>query len=140
MDSLPLPVIGWVFTFACAGALLLGAWMIVGVHRSGPEARRRLAARVLDDTILFAIWILGLAGGIGILRQRSWGAVVLEFFCWTLVVLILLSSWTRLRASAPPRTILVISIVLFAAPIIVFCAATVLTLRSEAARAVLGSA
>jgi hypothetical protein len=127
-----------VFTIACGAALALGAWMISGVHKSGPEARKRLAARVLDDTILFSIWILGLAGGIGVLQQRSWGGLVLEFFCWVLVVLVLLSSYTRLRASAPPRTILVISILLFATPIVVFCAATVLALRGEAARAIFG--
>jgi hypothetical protein len=138
MDALPLPVVGWTFTIACAAALLLGAWLIIGVHKSGPEARRRLAARVLDDTLLFAIWILGLAGGIGVLRLKSWGAMVLELFCWTLALLVLLSSWNRLRVSEPPRAILVLSIVLFAVPIIVFCAATILTLRSEAARAVLG--
>ena len=138
MDSLPLPVIGWAFTIACAGALMLGAWMIIGVHRSGPEARGRLAARVLDDTLLFAIWILGLAGGIGVLRIKSWGATVLELFCWTLSLLVLLSCWNRLRVSTPPRVMLVFSILLFAVPIIVFCAATILTLRSEAARAALG--
>lgn len=138
MDALPLPVIGWVFTIACAAALLLGVWMIVGIHRSGPEARRRLAARVLDDTILFSIWILGLAGGIGVLREKSWAPVALELFCWTLMVLVVLSAWNRLRVSAPPRTMLVLSIVLFAAPIIVVCVATVLTLRSDAARVVFG--
>ena len=138
MDALPLPLIGWVFTIACAGALLLGAWMIIGVHRSGPEARRRLAARVLDDTILFAIWILGLAGGIGVLREKSWAPLALELFCWTLTVLVVLSTWNRLRASAPPRTLLIVSIALFATPIIVVCIATVLTLRSDAARAVFG--
>jgi hypothetical protein len=138
MDALPLPVIGWVFTIACGAALALGVWMIIGVHKSGPEARKRLAARVLDDTILFSIWILGLAGGIGVLQRRSWGGLVLEFFCWVLVVLVLLSSYARLRASAPPRTILVISVLLFATPIVVFCAATVLALRSDAARAVFG--
>lgn len=138
MDALPLPLIGWVFTIACAGALLLGAWMIIGVHRSGPDARRRLAARVLDDTILFGIWILGLAGGIGVLREKSWAPLVLELFCWTLAVLVVLSAWNRLRVSTPPRTLLVVSIVLFAAPIIAICVATVLTLRSDAARAVFG--
>lgn len=138
MDALPLPLIGWVFTIACAGALLLGAWMIIGVHRSGPDARRRLAARVLDDTILFGIWILGLAGGIGVLREKSWAPLVLELFCWTLAVLVVLSAWNRLRVSTPPRTLLVVSIVLFAAPIIAVCVATVLTLRSDAARAVFG--
>lgn len=138
MDSLPLPLIGWIFTLACAGALLLGAWMIIGVHRSGPEARRRLAARVLDDTILFAIWVLGLAGGIGVLRQQSWAPMVLELFCVTLVVLVGLSSWQRLRASTPPRTLLIVSIALFAVPVVIICIATVLTLRSDAARAVFG--
>ena len=138
MDSLPLPVIGWVFTVACGAALLVGAWIIIGIHRSGPEARRRLAARVLDDTLLFSIWILGLAGGIGILRQKSWAPLVLELFCWTLAILVGLSSWQRLRVATPPRTLLIVSIVLFAIPIVVICIATVLTLRSDAVRAVFG--
>lgn len=138
MDSLPLELIGWIFTIACAAALLLGAWLIIGVHRSGAEARSRLAARVLDDTILFAIWILGLVGGIGVLRQKSWAPMVLELFCWTLMVLVGLSIWTRLRGSEPPRTMLILSILLFTVPIVVVCVATVLTLRSDAARAVFG--
>jgi hypothetical protein len=138
MDSLPLPLIGWIFTLACAAALLLGAWLIVSVHRSGAQARGRLAARVLDDTILFAIWILGLAGGIGVLAQKSWAPTVLELFCWTLMVLVGLSIWNRLRASDPPRTTLILSILLFTVPILVICVATVLTLRSDAARAVFG--
>lgn len=138
MDSLPLPVIGWVFTIACGAALLFGAWMIIGMHRSGEEVRRQLAARVLDDTLLFGIWILGLAGGIGVLREKSWGGTVLELFCWTLIILVGLSIWNRLRASAPPRVLLVASLILFAVPIVVLCAATILTLRSDAARAALG--
>ena len=138
MDSLPLPVIGWVFTIACGAALLLGAWLIIGVHRSGTQARSRLAARVLDDILLFAIWILGLVGGIGVLRQKSWAPLVLELFCVTLVVLVVLSSWQRLRVAPPPRALLMVSIALFAVPIVVMCIATVLTLRSDAARAVFG--
>ena len=138
MDSLPLPVIGWVFTIACGAALLLGAWLIIGVHRSGPQARNRLAARVLDDILLFAMWILGLAGGIGVLRQKSWAPLVLELFCLTLVVLVVLSSWQRLRVAPPPRALLMVSIALFAVPIVVMCIATVLTIRSDAARAVFG--
>ena len=138
MDSLPLPLIGWLFTIACAAALLVGIWMIIGVHRSGEGARRQLAARVLDDTILFGIWILGLAGGIGILLQKSWAPMLLELFCWTLTILVLLSVWNRLRVSAPPRALLVVSLLLFAIPIVLICVATVLTLRSDAARAMFG--
>lgn len=138
MDLLPLPLIGWVFTLGSGAALLLGGWMIVGIHRSGPDARRQLAARVLDDTLLFGIWILGLAGGIGVLLRKAWASMVLELFCWTLMVLVLLSAWNRLRAAPPPRGTLVVSLVLFAVPIIVICVATVLTLRSDAARAAFG--
>ena len=138
MDSLPLPLIGWVFTLASAAALLVGAWMIIGVHRSNAAARRQLAARVLDDTVLFGIWILGLAGGIGVLLRKPWAPMALQLFCVTLVVLIVLSSWNRLRASTPPRTLLVASLLLFAVPILVLCVATVLTLRGDSARAVFG--
>ena len=138
MDSLPLTLIGWVFTLASGAALLLGIWMIIGVHRSGTAARRHLEARVLDDIVLFGIWILGLAGGIGVLLLKSWAPMVLELFCVTIVVLLGLSAWNRLRASEPPRTLLIVSLLLFAVPILVLCVATVLTLRGEAARAVFG--
>jgi hypothetical protein len=138
MDSLPLPVIGWVFTLVSAIALLFGAWIIIGIHRGGEKARRQLAARVLDDTLLFGIWILGLVGGIGVLMTKSWAPTVLELFCWTLGILVVLSVLTRLRASWPPRPTLVVSLVLFAVPVIVVCVATVLTLRSDATRAVFG--
>ena len=138
MDPLPLPLVGWLFTIACASALLVGAWLIAGVHLRNQEARKHLAARVLDDTLLFGIWILGLAGGIGVLREKSWGAIALELFCWTLMILVALSAWSRLRAAPAPRTTLVLSLILFAVPIIAVCAATILTLRSDAARAVFG--
>ena len=138
MDSLPLPLIGWVFTLASGAALLLGAWMIIGIHRSGRAARGQLEARVLDDIVLFGIWILGFAGGIGVLLGKSWAPVVLELFCVTLVVLIGLSAWSRLRVSTPPRILLIVSLVLFAVPIVVLCVATVMTLRGDAARAVFG--
>jgi hypothetical protein len=138
MDLLPLALIGWLFTLGCGAALLLGAWMIIGIHRSSPDARRQLAARVLDDTLLFGIWILGLAGGIGVLARRAWAPLVLELFCWTLMVLVVLSAWNRVRVSVPPRGTLVVSLVLFAVPIIAVCVATVLTLRSDAARAAFG--
>ena len=138
MDTLPLALIGWLFTLASGAALLLGIWMIIGVHRSGRIARRQLEARVLDDIVLFGIWILGLAGGVGVLMLKSWAPLVLQLFCVTLTVLIVLSAWNRLRASTPPRTLLIASLLLFAIPVLVFCVATVLTLRGDAARAVFG--
>ena len=95
MDLLNLELIGWLFTLGSGFALAVGIWLIIGMHFSGPEARHQLAARVLDDSILFGIWILGLTGGIGLLLGKSWSTWVLELFCWTLMGLTVLSSWTR---------------------------------------------
>jgi hypothetical protein len=88
------------YTVVCAAALLLGAWLVIGVHFSGDEARRQLATRVIDDAVLFGIWILGLAGGIGVVLGKSWSTLVLEFFCWVLIVLV---SMTAVRDFAPRR-------------------------------------
>lgn len=133
MDLLPLPVIGWLFTVCSAAALLLGAWLVIGVHFSGEPARQELARRVIDDAVLFGIWILGLAGGIGVLLHKAWSRPALEFFCWVLIVLALLAAYSRYRAAPPPRNGLVLSLVLFLVPLLAVCGATILTLRSETA-------
>jgi hypothetical protein len=133
MDVLNLALVGWLFTAGCAIALGLGIWLIVGLHLNDEGARKHLAARVLDDSFLFGIWIMGLAGGIGVLLGKSWSLWVLELFCWTLGVLVLLSSFNRWRAAPRPRGLLRLSLVLFAFPVLALCAATILTLRSETA-------
>jgi hypothetical protein len=140
MDALPLPLIGWLFTFVCASALLLGAYLVIGVHLQGEEARRHLARSVAQDTVLFGIWILGLAGGIGVLLGKPWSRPLLEFFCWVLAVLTLFSAYARLRAPGPtPRGTLVLSVALFVLPILAVCAATIYTLRGEEALRVLSA-
>lgn len=130
MELLPLPVIGWTFTLMCAVALALGAWLVIGVHFSGEEARRHLASRVLEDTILFGIWVLGLAGGIGLLLDKPWSRGALELFCWVLIALLLLTAYGRWRAAPPPRATLTLSLALFLVPVVAFCAAAIVTLRS----------
>jgi len=128
---LPLPVIGWLYTLVCGSALVLGAWLVIGVHFSGDDARKQLASRAIDDAMLFGIWILGLAGGIGLLLGKSWSAVVLEFFCWVLMVLVVMTAVSRLRAAGPPRITLGLSLALFVVPVLAFCAATIYTLRAS---------
>lgn len=130
MPLLPLGVIGWTYTVVCALALALGAWLVIGVHYSGEAARKQLAARVLEDTALFAIWILGFAGGVGLLLEKPWSGTVLEFFSWVLIALVLLSAWKRLRAAPPPRGTVALSLALFVVPVVAFCGAVILTLRS----------
>lgn len=141
VPPLPLPVIGWIFTLVCGAALLFGAWIVVGMHLQGEEARRHLARSVLEDVLLFGIWILGFAGGIGILLLKSWSRPTLEFFCWVLVVMTLFSAFARTRQAlaGEHRASLVLSVALFAGSIVAVCGATIYTLRSpDAVRALSG--
>lgn len=117
------------FTVVCAAALLLGAWLVIGVHFSGEDARKQLASRVIDDAVLFGIWILGLFGGIGVILGKGWSTVVLEFFCWVLIVLVMMTAVSRFRAAAPPRVTLGLSLLLFVVPVLAFCGASIYTLR-----------
>lgn len=130
---IPIVVIGWLFTLCCAFALAFGAWLVIGVHFSGEAARHELARRVIEDAMLFGIWILGLAGGVGVLLGKSWSRGVLELFCWVLIVLMALTAVSRFRAAPPPRRTLAISLALFVLPLFALCGATILTLRSETA-------
>ncbi len=129
MDLLTLPAIGWIFTILCGAALALGAWIVIGVHFAGEEARAYLAARALEDTVLFGIWIAGFAGGVGVLLGKSWGRVLLEYFCWVLPVLAVLAAIPRFRAAPPPRTTLAVSLALFLVPLIALCGAAIVVLR-----------
>lgn len=141
MPALPLPVIGWIFTLFCGVALVLGAWIVVGLHLQGEEARRQLARSVLEDVLLFGIWILGFAGGIGVLLLKPWSRPTLEFFCWVLAVMTLFSAFSRARQAlaGEHRATLVLSVALFAGSIVAVCGATIYTLRNpETVRALSG--
>jgi len=140
--SLPLPVIGWVYALLCAGALLLGAWIVIALHLQGEGARRHLARNVLGDSLLFGIWILGLAGGIGVLLLKPWSRPLLELFCWVLGAMTLFSAygWLRGAAAGEGRPALMLSLALFAGSVLALCGATIVTLRSpEALRALSGN-
>jgi hypothetical protein len=145
MEPLPLALVGWIFTLLSAAALLVGAILILAMHRAGELQRRFLAKTVWNDMLLFAIWVLGLAGGLGVIGRQPWGRNILEFFCWTLIGLLLLTAATRLYAakSLPPEEReswvgAIAGVTLVLVPILVLCAATIYTLRSEAARQAFG--
>ena len=129
MAPLSLSLIGWLYTALSAIALAFGAWLVIGIHFSGEDARRQLGARALEDAALFGIWILGLAGGIGVLRGKSWSGPVLELFCWVLMVLVTLVAVSRFRAAAPPRATVGLSLALFVVPVVALCGATIYSLR-----------
>lgn len=145
MEPLPLALVGWLFTLLSGAALVLGAILVMAMHRSGELQRRFLAKTAWNDALLFGIWILGLAGGLGVIELRPWGRHVLEFFCWTLSALMLLSAGTRLYAASRQSREergswvgAIAGLTLVAIPILVLCAATIYTLRSDAARHAFG--
>jgi hypothetical protein len=137
MDVLSLPVIGWLYTAGCGIALLLGTWVTLSVYATGEAGRRALAARLFDDMLLYSIWLLGLAGGIGVLADKAWSRWVLELFCWVLVFLAFMSAYGRWRAVRLPRGLLLLSLLLFLVPVVAVCVATIVTLRGETALRVL---
>ena len=137
MEILPLPMVGWIYTALTVVALALGAYLVIAVHLGDEQGRELLARRVIDDAVLFGIWILGLAGGIGVLLEKSWSRPLLELFCWVLMVLVILAAASRYRGVPPPRGTLLVSLALFVVPVLALCAATILTLRSESALRIL---
>ncbi|OGA42622.1 MAG: hypothetical protein A3G25_19055 [Betaproteobacteria bacterium RIFCSPLOWO2_12_FULL_63_13] len=141
MEPLPLAFVGWFYTLACAAALGTGAVILYGLRGSGGLGRRYAEERLLNDLTLFAIWTAGLIGGTGVLRGKSWSLWLLEFFCWTLCAMVILSGANRVialkRAAVETRggfAAAVAGIVLVSLPILAFCAATIVTLRSDSAR------
>ena len=141
MEPLSLQFVGWFYMLVSAAALLLGGSILYMLFRSGGLARRYAEENLLNDFTLMAIWFAGLAGGVGVLQGKSWSLWVLEFFCWVLCVLVLLSGAYRLLAlhRAPGETpgkwvAAIAGVTLVALPILAFCGATIYTLRSEGAR------
>jgi hypothetical protein len=138
MMQLPLGFIGWFFTIFSAAALILGAVLIFALATAKEGQRQYLTFSFFNDLLLAGIWVLGLAGGIGVIRLEPWGRYVLELFCWALIVLILLSAATRLYTLSRPREgeprvnwiAAVAGATLVVIPVVVICAATIVTLRS----------
>ena len=136
--ELPLAFIGWFFTLFSIAALALGVVVILALARESDQRREYLSFSFWNDVLLAGIWVMGLAGGIGVIRLESWGRYVLELFCWALIVLILLSAATRLytlsrpREGEPPTNWIgaIAGATLIVIPIVAVCVATIVTLRN----------
>jgi hypothetical protein len=136
--TLPLAFIGWFFTLFSAAALVLGAVLILALAREDDRLRNYLSFSFWNDVLLAGIWVMGLAGGVGVIRLEAWGRYILELFCWALIVLMLLSAATRLHALSRPRegeppvnwVGAISGATLIVIPLIAICAATIVTLRS----------
>mgnify|MGYP001618204568 CR=1 FL=1 len=79
-----------------------------------------------------------------LLNGYSWGGAGLEYFCWVLIVLTLLSGGTRLAAhgrhtQGPALTargwiVAIAGVMLVVLPLIALCGVSIVTLHSDEAR------
>jgi hypothetical protein len=137
--ELPLAFIGWFFTLTSAAALVVGAALIYTLVSAGDAQLRQLSYSFVNDVMLAAVWVLGLFGGIGVIRLQPWGRYLLELFCWALIVLLVLSAVTRVYALRRPEAQpvkwvgAIAGLTLILIPVIAICTATIVTLRSPEA-------
>jgi hypothetical protein len=144
IPTLPLAFIGWFFALASFAALALGILLLQQLFGSGKIAPEYLRSRIVSDVALLAVWLIGLVSAFGLLNGFSWGRTGLEYFCWVLIALTLLSGGTRLASYArhpqglglTPRgwVIAVAGVMLVALPLVALCGVSILTLRSDEAR------
>jgi ribose/xylose/arabinose/galactoside ABC-type transport system permease subunit len=142
IPTLPLAFIGWFFAIVSFAALAIGVLLLQQLFRSGKIAPDYLQSRIIGDFALLLVWLIGLASAFGLLNGYSWGRSGLEYFCWVLIVLTLLSGGTRLAAyhqhlpehRLTPRAWVtaVAGVTLVALPIVVICAIAINSLRSGA--------
>ena len=143
MPTLPLAFIGWFFAIASFAALAIGVMLLQQLFRSGKIPPEYLQSRIVGDFALLLVWLIGLASSFALLNGYDWGRTGLEYFCWVLIVLTLLSGGTRLAAyhQHPPELSLtprawvtaVAGVTLVALPLIGICAVAIHTLRGGAA-------
>jgi hypothetical protein len=142
--TLPLGFIGWFFALASCAALAIGALLLYQLFRGGKIPPEYLQSRSVGDAALLVVWLIGLASAFGLLNGFSWGRTGLEYFCWVLIALTLLSGGTRLASyrrhpqgpGLTPRgwIVAVAGVLLVALPVLALCGATILTLRSDDVR------
>ena len=144
MPTLPLAFIGWLFAIVSFAALALGMLLLHQLFRSGKIPPEYLQSRIISDVALLLVWLIGLVSAFGLLNGFSWGRAGLEYFCWVLIALTLLSGGTRLATycrhpqgqglTSRDWIVAVAGVMLVALPLVALCGLTILTLRSDDVR------
>jgi hypothetical protein len=139
IPTLPLAFIGWFFAIVCFAALAIGVLLLQQLFRSGKIPPDYLQSRIVSDFALLLVWLIGLVSAFALLNGYAWARTGLEYFCWVLIVLTLLSGGTRLVAyhqQAPesrltPRAwvVAIAGVTLVALPLMVICGISIHTLR-----------
>lgn len=141
IPTLPLVFVGWFFAIVCFAALAIGALLLHQLFRSGKIPHEYLQSRIAGDFALLAVWLIGLVSAFALLNGLPWGRTGLEYFCWVLIALTLLSGGTRLASyRAHPQgqaltrrgwSVAIAGVMLVALPLITLCGVSIATLRSE---------
>lgn len=138
---LPLELVGWVFAVVSFAALGLGLILLLLLYRSGKIPEDYLQTRLANEVALMIVWGIGLVSSAGLLYGVSWSRTWLEYFCWVLIVLTLMSCGTRLAATyrntkglkGSAWVMAFSAVLLVAMPIVAVCGVSIHTLRSDAA-------
>jgi hypothetical protein len=148
MEPFSLEFIGWFYTIVCAVAIGVGVAVMLFLHNTGRLKMRYKEYSIWNDVMLTVIWAIGLGGGIGVLDRSQWGQFLLQLFCWMLIALIVTSAATRLftvyrlrnKVTINPRELhmTLVSLALMVVPVVLFCVATIISLRTEEARRAFG--
>jgi hypothetical protein len=142
IPTLPLAFIGWFFAIASFAALAVGVLLLQQLFRSGKIPPEYLQSRIVSDFALLLLWFIGLVSAFALLNGYSWGRTGMEYFCWVLIALTLLSSAERLLSyhkgaqGLTPRgwVVAIAGVLLVALPLIALCAVSISTLRSDEVR------
>lgn len=145
-DTLDLDFIGWFYTVACGAVILFGLCVFAMLYARAILKERYKDYSILNDVMLLMIWVIGFGGALGVIDRSQWGQFLLQLFCWMLIALVVLSAASRMYTvhklgqgvTRKDWLHMAMGVSLFVLPIILFCVATILSLRTEAARAAFG--
>ena len=96
MPELSIIFIGWFFSAISLVVLTVGGMMLMHLYKTGRLSGAYLQERGAQEIVLIAIWLVGLAAGAGVIYHHGWSQWLLEYFCWVLIVLVVLSGSTRM--------------------------------------------
>ncbi|OGA00218.1 MAG: hypothetical protein A3H35_03230 [Betaproteobacteria bacterium RIFCSPLOWO2_02_FULL_62_17] len=146
MDSFDLDFIGWFYATACGLAVLFGLGVFAVHYVRGQLKERYKDYNILNDVMLLMIWVIGFGGAIGVIDRSQWGQFLLQLFCWMLIALVVLSAASRMYTvyklgqgvTRREWMHILVGMTLFVVPIVLFCVATILSLRTDIARVAFG--
>ncbi len=146
LDTFDLDFIGWFYATACGIVVIFGLLVFAVLYARGIIKERYKDYNILNDVMLLMIWVIGFGGAIGVIDRSQWGQFLLQLFCWMLMALVVLSTASRIYTvyklgqgvTRRDWIQIIVGMTLFVLPVILFCIATIFSLRSEAARTAFG--